>query len=712
MSGRPEMNAPTPAGGVSRRGPDSIVKNAASTFAAQMTTASLTAVMTVFLVRGLGVREYGLFALTIGMSTIAMAFADLGISDSTARFVAERRERSDDELGALVSDALKLKIVATGLLCALFAGLAPVIADLYGTPALVWPIRAIAVATFGQSTYQMLLGVTTALGRSAVNVRLVAAESVIEVVASLGLVIAGGGAAGAAFGRATGFVLGGVIAAGVVLRLSGRGSAHFWRPPRREMIRLVGGYAGPVFAIDASYTLSSSLCILLVGAYVGSAASGIFQAPMKVIVLIQYVGLSTAYGVAPRLARGPGQTPNVKAMNRALRGLIGFQCLALAPATVWAGPITHLLLGPGYGESAHVLQALAPFIFFSGLAPLVTIGVSYTGEARQRVPIALATLVLVSVSGVILIPGHGVVGAAIATDIAFGFYTLAHIWLCRRLLQLRIVMLLWSTACGLTAAAAMGLVLAAFGTTHLTLLSWVAGGVLGLTAFVAMMIFTREIRGADVARARIVIRGALDRLRPAPRRRGPPHAPLSAVTPRASARAYPTDGARPGSVTHPRRRRPKKPFAADDDSRSRPALSSPAAVPPVWVADRVEKATRKRARGAQVDLVHEITWKAVDDEIGAFELRPVEAGAGDTGAADMGSSPSVHWGRPMAPAPIPEARRAHAELVERLIAADWRRAGIGEGWFAHRFRSPVPAPADARPKATSKRARVLSSDEG
>ena len=328
----PEMNASAPEGGVRRRGPDSIVKNAASTFAAQMTTASLTAVMTVFLVRGLGVRGYGLFALTIGMSTIAMAFADLGISASTARFVAERRERSEDELGALVSDALKLKIVATGLLCALFAGLAPVIADLYGTPALVWPICGIAVATFGQSTFQMLLGVTNALGRSVVNVRLVAVESVIEVMASLGLVLAGAGAAGAAFGRATGFVLGGAIATGLVLRLCGRGSAHFWRPPRRETIRLVGGYAGPVFAIDASYTLSSSLCVLLVGAYVGSAASGIFQAPMKVIVLIQYVGLSTAYGVAPRLARGPGQTPNVKAMNRALRGLIGFQCLALAPA--------------------------------------------------------------------------------------------------------------------------------------------------------------------------------------------------------------------------------------------------------------------------------------------------------------------------------------------------------------------------------------------
>ena len=311
------MTSPAPLAG-RRRGPDSIFKNAVTTFAAQMTTATLTAVLTIFLVRGLGARQYGLFALTIGMSSIAIALADLGISDSTARFVAERRGGDHAELGALVADALKLKIVATGLLCTLFAAFAPVIAHLYGNSGLTWPVRGIALATFGQSTYAMLLGVSTALGRAAVNVRLVAAESVIEVAASVALVAAGAGAAGAAFGRAAGFVLGAVIAAGVVLRLSGHGRVSFWRRPRRETIRLVSGYAGPVFAIDASYTLSSSLSVLLLGAYVGSAASGVFQAPAKLIVLIQYVGLSTAYGVAPRLARGEGQEPNVKALNGAL----------------------------------------------------------------------------------------------------------------------------------------------------------------------------------------------------------------------------------------------------------------------------------------------------------------------------------------------------------------------------------------------------------
>ena len=695
------MTTSQPTESRARRGPDSIVKNAVSTFAAQMTTASLTAVLTLFLVRGLGARQYGLFALTIGMSSIAIALADLGITDSTARFVAEHRGRDEAELGALISDALKLKVVATGVLCAVFAGMAPVIAHAYGNAALAWPVRGIALATFGQSTYQMVLAVSTALGRSAVNVRLVAAESVIEVCASVGLVVAGAGAAGAAFGRAVGFTLGALIAAAVVLRLNGRVPGGLLRRPRRDTIRLVSGYAGPVFAIDASYTLSSSLGVLLVGAYSGSAASGVFQAPSKLIVLIQYVGLSTAYGVAPRLTRGPGQEPNVGAMNRALRGLIGFQCLMLAPAVVWAHPITRLLLGSGYAGSARVLAALAPYIFFSGLAPLVTTGVSYLGEARRRVPVAVATLVLVAVSGVILIPRDGIVGAAIATDIAFGFYTLAHIWLCRRLLDLRVRMLAWSLACGLTAAAAMGVVLTAVGTRHLTILDWVVGLAGGTGAYGAMLVFSGEIRGGDLARAAAAVRRG--------RRGSPPDpAPAPATWPpsrvrvpeeRRSPASQPPPWLAQGGASHPgvgpesggrAGGRPRPPTGAKAGPRTG-AKAGPRTGAKAGPRPGAKAGGRgKAASRADADLVYQIGWRLVDGDSGVFQLSPAGMAQAE-GADSLVGEPSrpVSWGGLTPPTPTPEARRAHADLVSRLLDADWRRAGSGDVWFAHCFRAPT-----------------------
>ena len=191
-------------------------------------------------------------------------------------------------------------------------------------------------------------------------------------------------------------------------------------------------------------------------------------------------------------------------LNQTLRGLIAFQCVVLAPIVVWARPITQLLLGSRYSQSAEVLRALAPFVFFAGLAPLV-VRAAGGPEVSPRVSIYAGTLAIAVAAGFILIPRRGVVGGAIAADIAIGFYVLAYIWVCRRRFDLRIRTLVWALASSLTAAAAMGIVLASVGTKDLTLADWLIGCFGGLAAYVAMLDLharahhcadrTRSIRG-------------------------------------------------------------------------------------------------------------------------------------------------------------------------------------------------------------------------
>ena len=387
----------------------------------------------------------------------------------------------------------------------------------------------------------------------------------LEVAGSVGLVLLGAGAAGAAFGRAIGYGLGAVIGLILVLWLVGRPPLRLSRLPNRSTVRRVGIYAGAVFIVDSAYFISSNVNVLLLGGFLGTAASGIFQATWRLIAFLGYVGLSVAYGVAPRLARGPGHEPNVGALRAALRGLIAFQCVLLAPAVIWARPITHLVLGSGYGGAAGVLAALAPFIFFSGLAPILSLSINYFGEARRRVPIALTTLVLVFVASMVLIPRHGLVGAAVATDIGYGYYTLAHLWLCHRLLKMPLAQLGWALACALTAAAAMGIVLFEVGTTDLSPRDWLLGATGGVAAYVCMLVFTGEIRGRDLARARAAMRKPLARIRRLPAGSPSRRRPLDA---RAQKRAE-------------RARRPGPPAAR---AGSPPGRFSPADRPPEWVA--------------------------------------------------------------------------------------------------------------------------------
>ncbi len=114
-------------------------------------------------------------------------------------------------------------------------------------------------------------------------------------------------------------------------------------------------------------------------------------------------------------------------------------------------------------------------MFVSGFAPLLSVGVNYLGEARRRVPIAIATVLLNLVIDLILVPRIGILGAAIGTDIAFSVYVAAHLWVFKRILPLRLGHLGPTVVRSTAAALAMAGVLLALGTSDLSLGAWILG---------------------------------------------------------------------------------------------------------------------------------------------------------------------------------------------------------------------------------------------
>ena len=76
----------------------------------------------------------------------------------------------------------------------------------------------------------------------------------------------------------------------------------------------------------------------------------------------------------------------------------------------------------------------------------------------------------------------------------------AHLWITRSVIHFPLRPLILAVIRGLTAAGAMALVLLAFGTSHLTAFAWIAGSVLGLSAFLLTLIATREVTVSDLRR--------------------------------------------------------------------------------------------------------------------------------------------------------------------------------------------------------------------
>src|SRR5690242_3688854 len=213
------------------RRPDSIKRNATLSLLNQLSSAAFTAALTFYLVRALGPKGYGVFALALSVGALAALLADFGLSQSASRFVAEHRGEPDAQHSVVVR-ALKLKLMFVGMVSAAMIVLAGPIAHVYGVPGLTWPLRGAAIALAGQTLMLFITGVFGALGRVAANFRVIVSESAVEATASILLVALGAGATGAAFGRGIGYVVGGIIS---IATLSGVLGRSVFKKPAREV---------------------------------------------------------------------------------------------------------------------------------------------------------------------------------------------------------------------------------------------------------------------------------------------------------------------------------------------------------------------------------------------------------------------------------------------------------------------------------------------
>ena len=481
---------------------DSIARNSAFALATQLTTAAFTAALTLYLARALGPDEFGVFSLAVGIGAVVLLPADFGITQSAARFLAERRGNRA-EASEVLRTATRLKLLVSGSVCAALFLLAGPIAAGFDEAGLDWAIRGIAIAIFGQSLMLMYVYAGNALRRTSLNFRVVLTESALELGASVALVAAGAGAAGATFGRAGAYLVGAGIGALLLMRLVGRRRAG----ARRLPVKHIAGYAGALLIVDGAYALFSQLDVILIGAIMSATAAGLFQAPLRLVTFLHYPGLALAAGVAPRLAREGGAEPDIEPFITALRYLLVVQALLTAVAVVWAEPIVDILLGPKYAESAEVLRALGPFIFLSGIAPVISLGVNYLGEARRRVPIAIAAVAINAAIDVALIPEIGIVAGAIGTDVAYAVYVPAHFWVARRIVALPLRPLGVTLARTLAAGGAAAGVLALFGTSPgMSPLELVGGGLAALAVYAAVLFALRELTGAELRQARALLR--------------------------------------------------------------------------------------------------------------------------------------------------------------------------------------------------------------
>ncbi len=377
-------------------------------------SAGLTFVALLVLVRTLEPAQYGLFALGFAINQVAFVVADAGLASSTARALAAAETGAQRARAASSGLAIKGGVsIAVALVLALAA---PAIASTYDHPDLAAVLRATAVALAAQSIFMLYRHGLNAIGATQAMLRLVLGESAIEAVAVVGLAVAGGTAAWAMTGRAAGFLVGAAL--GFVLLRRRLGPLP---TPSAATARSLATYGLTLAVADGAFLLFTQIDVLLIGALRSARDVALFEAPARLLVVAGYLGYAVAMSVAPRLARDEPSRARAT-LTGAVRIVSTAQGAILLVWLALVVPNATRIFGARYEPSGDVLLLLSPYLLMAGAAPLTALAANYAGAGRLVVVASCAALAVNAAIDIALLPSHGILVAAVATDVAFALF--------------------------------------------------------------------------------------------------------------------------------------------------------------------------------------------------------------------------------------------------------------------------------------------------
>ncbi len=362
--------------------------------------------------RVLGPAGKGAYTLATLAPTVLGLLLGLGLGVANAFFAGSRRftvaQLTRNSTGfALLASAAGLMAVAvlarSGLLARLLPGVPITVATLALT---IFPLALFT--GFLTSTLQGIgriyaVNVVT-LGQALANLLLTMAFVLLLGWGLPGAVLAFAGAAAVA-----------LLIAAHLLRADG-GAYHpalesaVLRPALSFGLR---GYIGNVLQFF-NYRLDA----FLVNAFLGPAGVGIYSVSVSLAEMLWYLPNAVSFVIFPRAARTRPKemnafTPRVFRATLGLTALGGLALALLGPALI------RLIYGPAFASAFLPLLALLPGVVLLGGAKVLTNEIAGRGHPLYNSLASALGLVLTVGLDLYLIPRWGVLGAAVASSIAY-----------------------------------------------------------------------------------------------------------------------------------------------------------------------------------------------------------------------------------------------------------------------------------------------------
>lgn len=437
---------------------DRIIGGFKATFGARIVSNVANGLLMLVLARALlSPDEYGLLFLVISILAIFQLGADLGIARSAARYVSDRKESDPSTVPFILRTSLRYRLVLIGIVAVGIVLGREVIADVLGNPELSSLLLVGAIYLAFESVYSYYLAIFQGFNRVDLSATIEIINNVARLLFVVGLTAIGLGVIGALMGYIVGAILGFVAGSALLYRQyvsyeDGGGD----RSLRNRILR----YSVPLTATHSASIIDRRVDTVLVAYFVNPVAVSYYVLAKQISEFVMVPASSLGFSVSPTY----GEQKANESLDRAARiyeTTLQYVFLLYVPAAVGvllvAEPAITLLFGSDYTGAAPVLQVFGIYIVFQAVTKVTTNGLDYLGRANARA-VAKGTTSVANVGlNVVLIPLYGATGAAAATVITFGAYTLANLYVMHRELSLDFVRIGRSFGLATAIAAGMGI---------------------------------------------------------------------------------------------------------------------------------------------------------------------------------------------------------------------------------------------------------------
>ncbi|WP_309221784.1 flippase [Halorussus sp. MSC15.2] len=411
---------------------DSLARGLKMTFLARSVHVLSNAVLMVLLTRFLlSPEEYGILFLALSIIGVARLFSDLGLAKSAARYVTEFKESDSSQVPYVFETALKYRLLFIGIVgCGLALG-RHYVADLVGEPA-VAPLLLVGSVYLGFHS----LSVFNALLFQGFNC--VSWSALVQVVnnvnrivfAVLFVFVLGFGALGALLGYLVGAALGMCVGFVVLYKYF---YSNYEKADEREegLSRRILEYSAPMTITRGAGVLNTKIDTILIGVLLNPAAVGFYTLAKQISSSLTVLAGSLGFSISPTYGEQK-VNERLDQASRMYRKTLEYTLLLYLPGAVGviivAEPTIRIVFGEAYLSAAPVLQVLGIYVVLRAINETTTKALDFLGRARVRAVAKGSTAVANFLLNLVLIPMLGVIGAAVATVITFGIYTLVNVF--------------------------------------------------------------------------------------------------------------------------------------------------------------------------------------------------------------------------------------------------------------------------------------------